>query len=105
MALLFGVGSALGAFRSTGYASEAAVARSIAHHGISYAGTHKHITAGHCHGLMRYGTRRSGVLKTYHRLSCDLTGSDGHVYQAQVLILGSSSTAFSWRIVSGKRRQ
>jgi hypothetical protein len=101
----FGVGSALGAFSSNGYASEPAVAHSIAQHGISYAGAHKNIVAGHCHGLTRYGTRRSGVLKTYHRLNCDLTDSDSHVYQAQVLILGSSSTGFDWRIVSGKRRQ
>ena len=100
-----GAGSALGAFRSIGYASEAAVAHSIAQHGISYAGIHKNITTGRCHGLVRYGTRRNGALNTYHRLSCDLTGSDRHVYQAQVLIVGSSSTGFNWRILSGKRRQ
>jgi hypothetical protein len=100
-----GAGSALGAFASTGYASEAAVAHSIARHGISYAGVHKNITTGRCHGLARYGTRRNGALNTYHRLNCDLTGSDSHVYQAQVLIVGSSSTGFNWRILSGKRRQ
>jgi hypothetical protein len=55
--------------------------------------------------LTRYGTRRSGTLNTYHRLNCDLTGGDRHLYQAQVLIVVSSSTGFSWRIVSGKRRQ
>ena len=100
-----GAGSASGAVRSSGYASEAAVAHSIAQHGISYAGIHKNITTGRCHGLMRYGTRRNGALSTYHRLSCDLTGSDRHVYEAQVLIVGSSPTGFNWRILSGKRRQ
>lgn len=86
------------------YAHEAAVADSIASHGITYAGVHKDIAGGRCHGLARFGVKRIGLLNAYHRLYCNLTGRDRQVYEAQVLIVRSSSTGFSWRILSGKRR-
>jgi hypothetical protein len=36
-------------------------------------------------------------------LTCNLTGADRSVYEADVLIIRSSSTGFSWQILSGKR--
>ena len=92
------------ATRVGGYAREAAVAKAIASQGITYDGRHKDIDRARCLGLRLYGVQRSGSLDSYNRLKCDLTGADRHVYEAQVLIVRSSSTGFSWRIVSGKRR-
>jgi hypothetical protein len=92
------------ATRVAGFAQEAAVAKSIASYGITYAGRHRDIVRAHCHGLRLYGVQRSGSRETYHRLNCDLTGADGNVYKAQVLIARSSSIGFSWQIVSGTRR-
>ena len=92
------------ATRSSGYAVEAAVAQSIASYGITYASIHLQIARGTCHGLTRFGVRRSGTRVMFHRLYCNLTARDGHVYDAQVLIVRSSSKGFSWRILSGKRR-
>lgn len=88
----------------SGFAQEATVAKSIASHGINYSGRHKDIVGVHCRGLSRYGVQRSGSLDFYHRLTCDLTGADRNIYEAQVLITRSSSTGFSWQIVSGTRR-
>lgn len=92
------------ATRDGGFAQEAAVGRSIAAQGIAYAGRHTDIVRAQCRGLRRYGVQRSGSLDSYHRLNCDLTGADGNLYEAHVLIVRSSSTGFSWRIVSGTRR-
>ena len=87
----------------SGFAQEAAVAKSIASHGITYAGRHKQIVRAHCRGLPRYGVKQSGSLDYYHRLTCNLTDADRNIYQAQVLITQSSSTdSFSW-ILSGTR--
>ncbi|MGZ4314261.1 MAG: hypothetical protein ACXVRS_00360 [Gaiellaceae bacterium] len=88
----------------SGFAHEAALAKSIASHGITYAGRHKHIVHAHCRGLRRYGVQRSGSLDSYHRLTCNLTDADRNVYAAQVLITRSSPTGFSWQILSGTRR-
>ena len=87
----------------SGFAQEAAVARSIASYGITYSGRHTDIARAHCRGLRRYGVHRSGSLDYYHRLTCDLTAADRNVYEAQVLISRSSSTGFSWQILSGTR--
>ncbi len=92
------------ATRVSGFAHEAAVAKSVASHGITYAGRHKHIVRAHCRGLRRYGVQRSGSLDSYHRLTCNLTDADHNVYEAQVVIIRSSSTGFSWQILSGTRR-
>jgi len=89
--------------RVDGYAQEAAVAKAITSQGITYAGLHKDIDRAHCLGMRLYGVQRSGSL-VYHRLRCDLTDADRHIYEAQVMIVRSSSTGFSWEIVSGKRR-
>ena len=87
-----------------GFAQEAAVARSIASFDITYGGHHEDIVRAHCRGLRRYGVHRYGSLDFYHRLNCDLTGADGNVYAAQVVITRSSSASFSWQIVTGTRR-
>ena len=86
-----------------GYAPEPAVARSIALYGITYSGRHTDIARAQCRGLPRYGVHRSGSLDYYHRLTCDLAGADRNLYEAQVLITRSSSTGFSWQILSGTR--
>ena len=78
--------------RVSGFAQEAAVAKSIASYGITYAGRHKQIVRAHCRGLRRYGVQRSGLLDYYHRLTCNLTDADRNIYEAQVLIIRSSST-------------
>ena len=98
--------SAVGtATRVRGVAQEAAVAKSIASHGITYAGRHEHIARAHCRGLPRYGVKRSGSLDYYHRLTCNLTDADRNIYEANVQITRSSSTGFfSWQILSGTRR-
>ena len=93
------------AIRVSGFAQEAAVAKSIASHGITYASRHKHIVRASCRGLRRYGVKGSGPLDHYHRLTCNLTDADRNVYAVQVLIVRSSSTGFfSWQILSGTRR-
>ena len=93
------------ATRVSGFAHEAAVAKSIASHRITYAGRHKQIVRAQCRGLPRYGVQRSGPLDSYHRLTCNLTDADRNVYEAQVLITRSSSNGFfSWQILSGTRR-
>jgi allophanate hydrolase subunit 2 len=86
-----------------GFAQEAAVAKSIASYGITYSGHHTDIVRAHCRGLRRYGVHRSGSLDSYHRLNCVLAGADRNVYEAQVVIIRSSSTGFSWQILSGTR--
>ena len=68
------------------------------------AGRHKDIVRAHCRGLRRYGVQQSGWRESYHRLNCDLTDADRNVYEAEVLIIRSSSTSFSWQILSGTRR-
>ena len=103
-AALLAVPAVAAAIQVSGFAQEAAVAKSIASYGINYSGRHKEIVGAHCRGLRRYGVQRSGSLDSYHRLNCDLTGADRNVYEAQVLIIRSSSTGFSWQIVSGTRR-
>ncbi len=89
--------------RVGGYAQEAPVAESIVSYGITYSGHHADIVRAHCRGLRQYGVHRSGSLDSYHRLNCDLTGADRNVYEAQVVIVRSSSIGFSWQIVSGTR--
>ena len=103
-AALLAVPAVGAATRSGGFAQEAAVAKSIASHGINYSGLHQDIVRAHCRGLGRYGVERSGSLESYHRLNCDLTDADRNVYEAQVLIIRSSSNSFSWQILSGTRR-
>jgi hypothetical protein len=87
-----------------GYAQEAALARAITSEGITYAGLHKAIDRARCLGLRLYGVQRSGPLDAFHRMRCDLTDADRHVYEAQVLIVRASSSGFSWEIVWGRRR-
>jgi hypothetical protein len=100
----FLIASAAGASTPLGgYAREAALVDSVASQGITYGGVHKRIAEAHCRGLTHYGVRHSGSRSFYHRLECTLTGQDGHSYEAQVVILTSSSKGFSWRILSGKR--
>jgi hypothetical protein len=92
------------AARGGGYAQEAAVARAITSQGISYAGVHRSIGRAHCLGRRLSSVHDSGSL-AYHRLACELTDVDRHVYDTEVLIVSSSSTGFSWQIASGKRRR
>ena len=103
-AALLTASAAGAATRVGGFAQEAAVAGSIASYGITYSGHHTDIVRAHCRGLRRYGVHRSGSLDYYHRLNCDLTGADRNVYEAQVVVIRSSATGFSWQIVSGTRR-
>lgn len=103
-AALLAASAGRAAIRVGGYAQEAAVARSIAAQGITYGGRHQQIERAHCVGLPRYGVQRSGSRNSYHRMKCDLTGADRHVYETQVLIVRSWSNGFSWQIVSGTRR-
>jgi hypothetical protein len=102
-AVLLATSAGRAAARVGGYAQEAAVAKAITSQGITYAGVHRSIDRAHCLGRRLSSVHDSGSL-AYHRLTCELTDADRHVYDTEVLIVSSWSTGFSWQIVSGKRR-